>query len=74
MNRAHAFMNALSAWTVALRCPHCGRTGLGTVSEDGQKVPSLRVDGLSTGFITVELRPGAGPDIRCATCNSSALK
>src|SRR3984957_9629426 len=47
MNRDHALMNALSAWTVALRCPHCGRTGSGTVSEDaygGHREPGLRVD------------------------------
>jgi hypothetical protein len=30
--RDYALMNALSAWTVALRCPHCGRTGSGTGS------------------------------------------
>jgi hypothetical protein len=77
MNRDYALMNALSAWTVALCCPHCGRTGSGTVSEDtygGQREPRLRVDGLSSGFVIVELRPGARQDIRCATCNSSALK
>jgi hypothetical protein len=26
-------MTALTAWAVALCCPHCGRTGTGTVSE-----------------------------------------
>jgi hypothetical protein len=77
MNRDHALMNALSAWTVALRCPHCGRTGSGTISEGahaGQKESRLRVDELSSGFVVVELRTGAGQDIRCATCSSSALK
>jgi hypothetical protein len=61
MNRDFAFMNALSAWTVALRCPFCGCTGSGAISEDvfdGQKEPRLRVDGLSSGFVVVELRPG----------------
>ena len=50
------------AATVALRCPHCGRTGSGTVSEDdsdGQIEPHPRVDGLSA-FVVVELRPGPG--------------
>jgi hypothetical protein len=77
MNRDYALMNASSEWTVALCCPHCGRTGSGTVSEDpydGQKEPHRRVDGLSSGFVVAELRPGAGQDIRCGTCNSSALK
>ena len=76
MKRDYALMNALSAWTVALRCPHCGRTGSGTVSEDayGKNEQRLRVDRLSSGFVVVELRPGAGQDIRCGTCNSSALK
>jgi hypothetical protein len=77
MNRNYTFMNALSAWAVALRCPHCGRTGSCTISEDvddGRKEPRLRVEGLSSGFVVVELRPGAGQDIRCGTCNSSALK
>jgi DNA-directed RNA polymerase subunit RPC12/RpoP len=77
MNRDYALLSALSEWTVALRCPHCSRTGSGTVSEDdsdGQIEPRLRVDGLSRGFVVVELRTGAGRDIRCATCNSSALK
>jgi hypothetical protein len=67
----------IDTWTVALRCPHCGRTGSGTVSEDaygGQREPRLRVDGLSSGFVVGELRPGARQDVRCATCNSSALK
>ena len=77
MNRDYASLSALSEWTVALRCPHCGRTGSGTVSEDesdGQTKPRLRVDGLSRGFVVVDLRTGAGRDIRCGTCNSSALK
>jgi hypothetical protein len=77
MNRNYTLMNALSAWAVALCCPHCGRTGSCTVSEDaddGGKEPRLRVEGLSSGFVVVELRPGAGQDIRCGTCNSSALK
>jgi hypothetical protein len=77
MSRNYALMNALSAWAVALRCPHCGRTGSGTVSEDRhdqQEEPRLRIDSLPRGFVAVELRPGAGQDIRCATCNSSALK
>ncbi len=70
-------MTALNAWAVTLCCPHCGRTGTGTVSEDGmngQTEPRLRVDSLPSGFVAVELRPGAGQDIRCITCNSSALK
>jgi DNA-directed RNA polymerase subunit RPC12/RpoP len=71
MNRDNTLMNALSAWTVGLRCPHCGRTGTGTVSEDAE--PRLRVDGLSSGFVVVELT-GSRQDIRCGTCNSSALK
>jgi DNA-directed RNA polymerase subunit RPC12/RpoP len=77
MNRDYAPLGALSEWTVALRCPHCGRTGSGTFSEgdsDGQIEPRLRVDGLSSGFVVVELRTGAGRDIRCGNCNSSALK
>jgi hypothetical protein len=77
MRSGGALVNALSAWTVALCCPHCGRTGSCAVSEDaydGQKEPRLRVDRLSSGFVVVELRPGAGQDIRCGTCNSSALK
>ncbi len=77
MKRDDALMNALSTWTVALRCPHCGRAGSGTVSEDaydGKNEHRLRIDRLSSGFVVVELRPGAGQDIRCGTCNSSALK
>jgi hypothetical protein len=75
MNRNYTLTNAFSAWAVALCCPHCGRTGSCTVSEDdGGKEPRLRVEGLSSGFVVVELRPGAGQDIRCGTCNSSALK
>jgi hypothetical protein len=77
MTRDYAFMNALSAWTVALRCPFCGCTESGAISEDvfdGQKESRLRVDGLSSGFVVVELRPGPGQDIRCGTCDSSALK
>jgi DNA-directed RNA polymerase subunit RPC12/RpoP len=76
MNRDYALMNTLSAWTVALRCPHCGHTGSGTVSEDahgGQRERRLRMD-VSSGFVVVELRTGAGQVIRCGTCNSSALK
>ena len=70
-------MTALTAWAVALCCPHCGLAGTGTVSEggsDGNAGPRLRVDSLSSGFVAVELRRGAGQDIRCITCNSSALK
>jgi hypothetical protein len=70
-------MTTSNAWAVTLCCPHCGRTGTGTVSEaglDGQAERRLRVDSLSSGFVAVELRPGAGQDIRCMTCNSSALK
>jgi hypothetical protein len=77
MNRDNTLMNPLSAWTVALRCPFCGHTGSGAISEDaydGHKEPRLRVDGLSRGFVVVELRLGPGQDIRCGTCNSSALK
>jgi hypothetical protein len=73
MNRNYTqTMTALSAWVVALCCPHCGRTGTGTVSEGAGS--RLRADSLSSGFGAVELRPGAGQDIRCVTCNSSALK
>ena len=70
------FMNPSSAWTVALRCPHCGRVGSGAASEgayDGQNESRLRIDGLSSGFVVVELRTGVGHDIRCSSCNSSAL-
>jgi hypothetical protein len=70
-------MTALESWAVTLCCPHCGRTGTATVSEDGlagQAERHLRVDSLSSGFVAVELRSGAGLDIRCVTCNSSALK
>jgi hypothetical protein len=70
-------MTALDTWAVTLCCPHCGRTGTGTVSEDrldGDAEPRLHVENLSSGFVAVELRPGAGQDIRCITCNSSALK
>jgi hypothetical protein len=64
-----------TAWAVSLCCPHCGRTGTGTASEeDAEGEPRLRVESLSSGFVAVELRPGAGQDIRCITCNSSALK
>jgi transketolase N-terminal domain/subunit len=68
---------ALNVWAVAPCCPHCGRTGTGTVSEDsldGQAQPRLSVDSLSSGFLAVELRSGTGQNIRCVTCNSSALK
>jgi hypothetical protein len=64
-------MTALNAWAIVLCCPHCRRPGTGTVSE-GQAEPRLRVESLSSGFVAVE-RPGAGQDIRCVTCNSSAL-
>jgi hypothetical protein len=76
MNPNHTqTMIALTAWAVSLCCPHCGRTGTGTASEeDAEGEPRLRVDSLSSGFVAVELRPGAGQDIRCVTCNSSALK
>jgi hypothetical protein len=76
MSRTYAHtMIALTPWAVSLCCPHCGRTGTGTASEeDADGEPRLRVDGLSSGFVAVELRPGAGQDIRCVTCNSSALK
>jgi hypothetical protein len=76
MNRNYTpTMTMSNAWAVTLCCPHCGRTGTGTVSEDGRQAePRLRVDSLSGGFVAVELRPGAGQDIRCVTCNSSALK
>jgi phage FluMu protein Com len=70
-------MTALESWTITLRCPHCGRTGTGTVFEEdaeGQGKSRLRIDQLSNGFIAVELHAGARQDIRCAICNSSALK
>jgi hypothetical protein len=70
-------MTALNAWVVTLYCPHCGRTGTGTISEGGleeRAAPGLRVDSLTSGFRAVELRPKARQDIRCVTCNSSALK
>jgi len=70
-------MTALNAWAVALCCPHCGRTGTVTVSESSLDRPAklrVSVDTLSMGFVAVELRSGVGQDIRCATCNSSALK
>jgi hypothetical protein len=77
MNRDYnRTVTASNAWAVTLCCPHCGRTGTGTVSDgmDRQAERHLRVDSLSIGFVAVELRPGAGQDIRCVTCNSSALK
>ena len=70
-------MTALDTWAITLRCPHCGRAGTATVSEDGsdgQAEPRLRIVALSSGFVVVELRRGAEQDIRCSTCNSSALK
>jgi hypothetical protein len=65
------------AWAITLRCPHCGRAGTAIVSElgsVGQAESRLRIDCLSSGFVVVERRPRAGQDIRCSTCNSSALK
>jgi hypothetical protein len=56
-------MNALSSWTVALCCPHCGRTGSGTISEgarSGQKEACLRVDELSTGSLLWNYEPAPG--------------
>ena len=70
-------MTELTGWAVALCCPHCGRTGTGTVSESSLDRPAklrVSVDTLSMGFVAVELRSGVGQDIRCATCNSSALR
>ena len=75
--RYTCIMTALNAWAVALCCPHCGRTGTGTVSESSLDRPAklhVSVDSLSIGFVAVELRSGVGQDIRCATCKSSALK
>jgi hypothetical protein len=77
MSHEHLMTTALDTWTVTLCCPHCGRTGTGTVFEDdldGQVEPRLRIASLPSGFVAVELRPGGAQDIRCATCNSSALK
>jgi hypothetical protein len=62
MNRDYALMNTLSAWTVALRCPHCGHTGSGTVSEDahgGQRERRLRMD-VSSGFVSWNCEPAPG--------------
>ena len=68
MNRDYAFMSALRAWTVVLRCPHCGRTGSGAVSEDASDKSRFRVDGISSGFVVALRRHSM------STCNSSALK
>jgi hypothetical protein len=56
------------AWSVSLQCPHCQRTGTATIHEG----PRFRVEVLTAGFGVIE-RPNS-PDIRCATCNSSALR
>jgi LSD1 subclass zinc finger protein len=66
-------MPALDTWAITLRCPHCGRAGTAAVSE-GDADGKVRINDLSSGFVVVELRRGAEQDIRCSTCNSSALK
>jgi phage FluMu protein Com len=65
-------VSALDKWSISLRCPHCARIGTATISEDGS---TQRINDISSGFMLVERRaPGAGHDIRCSTCNSSALQ
>jgi hypothetical protein len=56
-------MTAFNAWAISLCCPHCGRSGTGTVSEgglDGQAGSRLTVNSLSSGFGAVDcgLAPG----------------
>jgi hypothetical protein len=58
-------------WSISLQCLHCGCTGTATVHEPEAGL-RFRVEGLSAGFRVIE-RP-RGPDIRCVTCNSSALR
>jgi hypothetical protein len=56
MNRDNTLMNALSAWTVGLRCPHCG-TYAGASAEvtaGGGIGANMLVGG---SFRTVELQP-----------------
>jgi hypothetical protein len=62
------------AWAIKLECPHCGRIGTAMVSDDGAD-GHVRIDGLSPGFVVVQrAAPAARDDVRCSTCNSSALK
>jgi hypothetical protein len=62
------------AWAIKLECPHCGRIGTAMVSDDGAD-GKVRIDGLSLGFVVVQrAAPAARDDVRCSTCNSSALK
>jgi hypothetical protein len=67
-------MTDLDTWAITLRCPHCGRAGTAIVSEVASvdKEASLCIGGLSSGFVVVPRR--GGQDIRCSTCNSSAVK
>jgi hypothetical protein len=67
-------MSSLDAWAIKLECPHCGRIGTATVS-DGRADGEVCIDRLSPGFVVVKRpAPGARHDVRCSTCNSSALK
>jgi hypothetical protein len=62
------------AWAIKLECPHCGRIGTAMVSDDGAD-GKVRIDGLPLGFVVVQrAAPAARDDVRCSTCNSSALK
>ncbi len=65
-------MTSLEAWTIKLECPHCGRVGTATVFDEGPE-GEVCIGALSLGFVVVK-RPGARHDVRCSTCNSSALK
>jgi hypothetical protein len=67
-------MTSLEAWAIKLECPHCGRVGTATVSDDGPD-GEVCIDELSPGFVVVKRSmPVARHDVRCSTCNSSALK
>ncbi len=59
-------------WAVALECPQCKRIGTASAFEDGCD-GRVFIDSPSYGFV-VMTRRASGHDIRCATCNSSALK
>ena len=68
-----AYMSARDRFTLSLKCPKCGRTGVAAVAEDDHphmRDPGFRIDDLPPGFrVGNETFYRHETEVFCTACN-----
>jgi hypothetical protein len=62
-------MYATDDWKEELRCPKCGKTGMASLSQDDDSIPTVK--SIPDGFKVVATQ--YGPDFQCTMCNVAVV-